>query len=56
MKTFNLDEHDVVCVLGGLYAYQAELMVESKSTDEMERETALGDLLQVDKLIALFKS
>lgn len=54
MKTFNLEEHDVVCILGGLYAYKAELQGESKSDDVMERETAIGDLIHVDRLIKLF--
>jgi len=55
-RTFYLEEHDVILVVGALTSYQAELQKEVKSTDEMERETAKVDLQHVDRLLTVFKS
>jgi hypothetical protein len=57
MKSFHLDESDVVLVIGALTAYQAELaLTVNRSTDDMELETAKVDLRHVDRLLAVFKS
>ncbi len=53
-RTFYLDDADVIAIIGGLTAYQAELQSEVKSTDEMERETAKVDLAHVTRLLAVF--
>jgi hypothetical protein len=54
-KSFHLDEADVVLVIGALTSYHAELTEETKSSDEMERETAKADLEHVNRLLAMFK-
>ena len=54
-KSFHLDEADVIAILGGLSAYQAELQREVLSADDMERETAKVDLQHVNKLLTVFK-
>ncbi len=54
-KSFHLEEHDVILVVGALTSYQAELQTEVQSADEMERETAKVDLEHVNKLLAVFK-
>ena len=56
MKSFHLENHDVVLVIGALTAYQASLRTETQSQDEMERETAKADLDHVNRLLTVFKS
>jgi len=55
-KSFHLEEHDVILVVGALTSYQAGLEKDLNSTDEMEHETAKVDLEHVNKLLAVFKA